>query len=191
MSRLEGLRPDQLDTEQRGVYAEIVGGRRSLQQLFTLRQPDDTLAGPFNAMLYAPAVGGPLSRLGEAIRYDSSLGAREREVAVLTVAAMCGAEYEWYAHERVGSALGLRPDEIDALRNPTTAVLPDEREEAVREVAVLLVLGDDIGPAKYQHLRDRLGVGPLVEVVALVGYYRLLADVLRLFDVGVPGSRIR
>ncbi len=39
-------------------------------------------------MLLAPAVGGALAALGEAIRYRSSLTARTREIAILAVAAL-------------------------------------------------------------------------------------------------------
>jgi len=187
MTRLSLLRPHELDTKQRALYEAIIGGRRtSGHQHFSLRYDDGSLAGPFNALLHAPVVGARLSSLGEAIRFDTGLEDREREIAILAVAASRHASYEWYAHERVGRACGLTDEEIEGLRRGNGDMLHGGREALVGLVAATLASGRPLDDALYGRLVDELGDTGVVELVILVGYYVMLATVLEAFAVGVP-----
>ena len=187
MTRLSLLRPHELDTRQRALYEAITGGRRkSGHQHFSLRNDDGSLAGPFNALLHAPVVGARLSSLGEAIRFDTGLEDREREIAILAVAASRHASYEWYAHERVGRACGLTDEEIEGLRRGKGDMLHSGREALVGLVAATLASGQPLDDALYGRLVDELGDAGVVELVILVGYYVMLATVLEAFAVGVP-----
>lgn len=190
MTRLPLLLPSQLDTAQRRVYDAVVGGRRAGgPQHFSLRLDDGSLTGPFNALLYAPEVGERLSALGEAIRFDTSLTAREREIAILAVAAARRASFEWYAHERVGRASGLTDGELRALHEGEDPRFSDERESAVLRVVRQLVARGELDEQTYGAVVKALGEKTLVEIVVLVGYYELLALLLAAFHVGVPEGR--
>ncbi len=90
----ERLTPADLDDEQRAVYDGIASGPR-VSGSFRIIEEDGSLTGPFFPMLFAPTVGGALAALGEAIRYDSSLSPRTREIAILAVAALRRSDYEW------------------------------------------------------------------------------------------------
>jgi 4-carboxymuconolactone decarboxylase len=187
MSRLPLLHPDELGTDQRQVYEAIAGGRRAAEpQHFLLCHTDGSLTGPFNALVHAPGVGGRVSALGESIRFDTSLTDREREIAILAVAVVREAAYEWYAHERVGRAVGLTDDEIDAVRHGAAPGEAGEREVAVHSVAAALAAGRWLDDEVYLEAVDRLGERALVELAVLVGYYGLLATLLDAFAVGVP-----
>jgi len=65
------------------------------------------LRGPFNAYLYSPVIGEAAQRLGEAVRFESSIPPKLRELAILTVAAKWKAQYEWWAHESIGRQQGM------------------------------------------------------------------------------------
>ncbi len=41
--------------------------------------------GPFNAWISSPALGGPAGRLGEAVRFGSSLGHRTVELIIIII----------------------------------------------------------------------------------------------------------
>src|SRR5438445_4546999 len=113
--RLAALTPDQLDGSQRALYEQIVSGPRSTgPQHFPLVDGDGALTGPFGIMLHVPEIGRSLQDLGAAIRYRTSLGARVREIAILSVAAATSCAFEAYAHERVGRAMGLAATEIES-----------------------------------------------------------------------------
>ena len=179
--RLEA--PAHLDQDQRALYEAITAGRRALgTQHFALTDADGHLQGPFGLMLHVPKVGRPLQELGSALRFQTALTEREREIAILTVARLTDSEFERYAHTAVGAAAGLRPDELDALATGTFSS-PDARENAIAELCARLVQQPLVRPADLVHgLPHEL----VLELVALVGYYRLLAQMMGLFDVGTP-----
>ena len=141
--RLPALNPNDLDHEQRDVYEAIVGGPRPAN-VFSFVDEEGRLLGPFNAMLYSPAVGGPLQELGAALRFRTSFTKREREIATLVVAARHRSDYEWYAHERIGRQAGLSEAELTALRTGADPVLADARERIVHEAARTLAADGDL-----------------------------------------------
>jgi len=186
--RLHALKPDELDADQRAVYERIAGGdRASGVQHFPLTADDGSLNGPFGIMLHAPSVGHPLQELGGAIRYRTTLTARVREVAILMVAHAVGSRFEWWAHERVGRAAGLSAAELDALSDGTF-VSSDPVEQAAAVLCARLLANEQLDEEVYGDLVKRLGVPPMIELTTLVGYYRTLADLMLVFDVGVPSS---
>ncbi|GIM66501.1 hypothetical protein Pve01_88030 [Planomonospora venezuelensis] len=188
--RLPDLTPTELSEAQRALRERIVGGPRgSGPQHFPLVHEDGSLTGPFGVMLHEPALGAPLQELGSAIRYATRLSARTREIAILAVAAATGSTFEAYAHERVGRAVGLTEDELTALADGTfTSTDPHERAAH----AFCRRLLADTGPEArwddetYASYAATLGATTMTELVVLVGYYRTLAQLLDVFDVGVP-----
>ena len=187
-ARLAKLSPDTLDSEQRAVYDAIAGGRRAQgPQLFRLVDDDGGLEGPFNAFLLQPRLGGVLQAVGSAVRYETSLSDRAREIAILVVSLHWESEFEWYAHEAVGRHVGLTDDELTALRDGRYDTLsPDER--VVARTTALLVAESDLDDASYDEAVHALGLAGLFELLTLVGYYATLALQLRVFRVPAPSS---
>jgi 4-carboxymuconolactone decarboxylase len=188
--RLPALNPDELDHEQRDVYEAIVGGPRP-KNVFSFVDDEGRLLGPFNVMLYSPAVGGPLQELGSALRFRTGFTTREREIAILVVAAGHRSDYEWYAHERVGRQAGLSEAELTALRTGTDPVLADARERIIHEAARALTTDGDLSAPIFAEAKATLGRAAMVELVTLVGYYQTLALQLRVFRIGVPDGAPR
>ena len=189
-NRLPVLRPGELTAEQRRLYDEIAGGPRAAgPQVFSLTDAAGGLNGPFNAMLHAPRVGGALQALGAAIRYQTALSDRVREMAILLVAAAWDSDFERFAHEAVGRAAGLTGAEIEALRVKADPGLADPAEHAAFAVVIALVDRGDLDDAEYAAAQRLLSAKTLVELSTLVGYYAALALQLRLFRVGRPSSQ--
>lgn len=187
--RLPRLTPADLTDEQRALRERIVGGPRGTgPQHFPLEHDDGSLTGPFGIMLHEPALGSPLQELGTALRYATGLTDRVREIAVLTVAAGTGSTFEAFAHERVGRAVGLSDDELAAIADGSFSPV-DPREAAADDLCRrLLAAGRPaaMDDATYAAYADVLGTTTVTELVVLVGYYRTLAQLLDVFDVGVP-----
>ena len=187
-ARLAKLSPDTLDSEQRAVYDAIAGGRRAQgPQLFRLVDDDGGLEGPFNAFLLQPRLGGVLQAVGSAVRYETSLSDRAREIAILVVSLHWASDFEWYAHEAVGRHVGLTDDELIALRERRYDDLPAD-ERVVARTTALLVADSDLDDAAYDEAVHALGLAGLVELLTLVGYYATLALQLRVFRVPAPTS---
>lgn len=187
--RLVGLTPEQLDGSQHDLYEQIVSGPRGVgPQHFPLVDGSGALTGPFGIMLHAPGIGRSLQDLGAAIRYRTSLSARVREIAILSVAAATSCAFEAYAHERVGRAAGLTEVELQSIAQGGF-----EGADPVEAAAYRLcdLLNQDRFPVEepeFLELRTALGQSTLIELVVLVGYYRTLAQLLNLFEVEVPAG---
>ena len=187
-ARLPKFEPPALDAEQRSLYDAIAGGRRAQgPQLFRLADADGRLEGPFNAFLLQPRLGSALQALGAAVRYDTGLDDRCREIAILIVAAHWRSDFEWHAHEAVGRAAGLGDAELAALREGRHAELAG-RESVVARTAAALVTRGDLDDAEYGEAVSHLGPAGLFELLTLVGYYATLALQLRVFRVPAPDS---
>jgi 4-carboxymuconolactone decarboxylase len=207
-ARLPKLTPSALDDEQRALYDAITGGRRAQgPQVFRLADPEGRLEGPFNAFLLQPRLGSALQALGSSVRYDTGLGDRCREIAILVVAAHWRSDFEWYAHEAVARSVGLTDAELaairdgrytkpagagdgrytepDAVQGGSRAALAGREALVARTVAALLTRGD-LEDAEYREAVEHLGPAGLFELLTLVGYYATLALQLRVFRVPAP-----
>lgn len=175
--------PAELNADQHALYDTITKGPRGAGvQHFELTDAAGRLRGPFGLMLYVPRVGMPLQALGSALRFDTELTAREREIVVLTVARITDSAFERHAHNALGAAAGLAPGELAALEAGTFAS-QDRREDAVAAMAARLT---ETAATTVTDLDPGLPRTIVLEVVAMAGYYRLLAQMMGMFDVGAP-----
>lgn len=180
--RLKALRPADLEPEQQALYDTLISGPRGRAHVAA----DGSMAGPFNAWLHNPVVGGPLQRVGVALRYEGLLPPVARELAILTVAAARQAEFEWHAHAEIARSLGVAPELIDELRDGKSPHLDDEFEQEAVDVTQALLDRHDLNDDDYERAVRVLGVPALVELIALVGYYTSLALQMHVFRVPLP-----
>lgn len=185
--RLPWWTPGAFSGEQRRLYERITGGPRGRgPRPFPLTDEEGRLHGPFNALLASPEVGSAVQELGAAIRYRSSLPDRAREIAILELAVRRRCAFEWYAHERVGRAAGLDDDEIRALLSGADCGSFDPAEALVRRLVGTLLAERDLNDELFAQAQSVLGTTMLMELIALVGYYDLLALSLQVWRTPLP-----
>ncbi len=176
--------PDELDDERRQLHSLIADGPRRAQARVPLVDGDGRLLGPFGPMLLSPRIGAAVQSVGAALRFDTDLPPRLRELAVLTVAASVGSAFEWAAHE--GAALDAGA-EVEHLQDLLDGRLPTGLEPAelvgLRVVQALLA-GHTLDDELYAGALGALGEPGLAAVVWLVGYYEMLATALAVFRPG-------
>jgi 4-carboxymuconolactone decarboxylase len=191
--RLPVLSSEEMTSEQVVLYREILGGPRGQgPRAVLLASGAGGLAGPFNAMLYAPSVGHALQELGTAIRFRTELAPRVREMAILVVAQAWDSAYVRESHELLGRDAGLTDTEIEALRAGADPGFADKQEQVAYSVVRALTgpgpKSADLDDQEYDTAVAVLGERALVELSALVGYYATLALQLRIFRVAGPAS---
>jgi len=186
--RVAKLTPETLSPEQHAVYDAIAGGRRAQgPQLFRLVDDEGGLEGPFNAFLLQPRLGEVLQAVGSAVRYETSLTDRAREIAILVVSVHWDSDFEWYAHEAVGRHVGLTDDEVEGLRVQRFDAFSGD-EQVIARTTHLLAAEGDLDDAAYAEALAVLGEPGLFELLTLVGYYAALALQLRVLRVAAPDS---
>ena len=187
MSRLPELERDDLDAAGRALFDAITGGKRGAGKgsaAFITAQGG--LRGPFNALLHAPHVGDAAQRLGECLRFDGVLPARQRELAVLCVAARWRAAYEWWAHARIARACGLPEAIIEAIRQRAQPSFHEPDERLVHDFSRALIDEQQVAEPLYRDSVAALGEAAVVELVVLLGYYSMVSMLLVGFEVPIP-----
>ena len=135
----------------------------------------------FEALLECPPIADAASNMGASIRFEGTLPAALREVAICTVAAHWRVEYEWNAHAHLALQAGVSQDALDAIlaRKPLP---PGELvQQAVHAFMAGLLQEGRANAAHRQQIVDLLGQTQAVELVAIAGYFSLASFVLNTF----------
>lgn len=187
MSRSIPFEPGELTDEQRALYDELrTGPRVNPKHPGGPVDVHGRLTGPFNAMLHGPRVGGPLQRLGAALRYESAIDDQVREMVILLIAGHHDCAVERVAHQRIARRLGISTEIIESLDRAEVPASFDEMDATAAsalELAKRMLTGNLPDDAEFEVLRQALGSRGIFEISSLVGYYWTLANQLALFAV--------
>jgi 4-carboxymuconolactone decarboxylase len=176
MPRLD-LPPEEAMTEaQKAAVAEAVSGIRG-------RVP-----APMVAWLQNPDLASRGQKLGELLRYQTTLEPRLSELAILVCGRHWTSHHEWTAHKREGLKAGMDPEVIAAIAARRVPTLRDAREQAVYDVSTTLLATGRVPKPLYEAGVAALGERGMVELVGILGYYCLVALTLNTFELGIPGS---
>ncbi|KON26226.1 hypothetical protein AC480_06075 [miscellaneous Crenarchaeota group archaeon SMTZ1-55] len=172
---------------QQQLFDHITGGKRgegrSPDAFIT---PEGGMRGPYNAWFFSPVLGEAVQRLGEVVRFDTSIPPTLRELAILVVAAKWQAQYEWWAHERIARAVGLNPKVIASLRSGVNPEFIQPAEAVIYQFARDVIDRRQVSDQHFAEAVDLLGVAGVVELVILLGYFTLVSMSLNVFEVPVP-----
>ena len=116
--RFKTLEPAEMTEEQRQVAAAIIAG------------PRGGMRGPFNALLRSPDLAERAQKLGEYVRFRSSLPARLNELAILITAREWSAQFEWHAHYQLAMKAGLAAEIADAIAARARPCAPTPRNSS-------------------------------------------------------------
>ena len=174
--RFKPLSEAQLDDAQRKVYKEIAGG------------PRGGVRGPFNALLRSPELAERSQKLGEYIRFQSSLPARLNEFAILITARYWGSQYEWHAHHPLALKGGL-PAAVaaDLAQGRRPAGMRDD-EAAVYDFCRELHEKKTVSDEAFKAVADRFGERGVIDLIGVSGYYTFVSMVLNVDRHPLPAG---
>jgi AhpD family alkylhydroperoxidase len=152
------------------VVDRIVRERGSLMNLYRM-------------LLHAPPIAEGWRALLTAIRQQSTLPGRIRELVILWIGVRNGAGYEVQAHTRIGLAEGLARAQIDALAAWRASPLFDERERAALAYAESMTDDVHVPQAVFDDVRARFDERQVVELSVTVAAYNMVSRFLE--SVGV------
>ena len=138
--------------------------------------------------MVAGEIGLAVQAVGATIRFHGSLSATARELAILLVARHRRARFEWFAHVPIARRVGLSDAVVEAVRRGDVPTPVDEDLAVTHDVVVELLRTGRLAEPTFDRATAMFGEQRLVELVLVVGYYGLLADVLNGFAVGAPGA---
>ena len=176
MSRLEMPQEAAMTPQQAAVCAETVAGRRG------------KVPAPMVAWLRNPELARRGQKLGELLRFETTLEPHLTELAILVCGRHWTSHHEWTAHKAMGLKAGLNPDVIAAIAARSTPQFENERQRAVYEVSSTLLSSGRVPRALYEFGVVQLGEQGMVELVGVLGYYCFVSLTLNTFELGLPGS---
>lgn len=174
MTRLAPLDTNALTGEQQRIASEIISGPRA------------GLRGPFEAWLRSPILAERAQLLGEYCRFHSVLPAPLRELAILLAGKHWLAQFEFWAHSRLGHDAGLDPAIIEAIRTDALPVFADDGQQLIYDFVTEYFATSRVSDSTYSRAVAILGEQGIVDLVGIVGYYGLVCMTLNVFDVPVP-----
>lgn len=182
-SRLPVVSRDRLSELGRSLYDKNIEDARTGRSLAGFQ-------GPNGILLYSPQVADSDLRKNDYLRFDSRIGRRTYELAVLVTARAWDHQFEWAAHEPAALKAGVEQALIDVIkfRRPLTGLQPKD--------AVLIQLGREIfskQSAQSSIFADALrlyGAQDLIDVVSVMGTYSNIALILNALDQQLaPGQK--
>jgi len=174
--RFPKLTPDEMTPAQREVAAEITAG------------PRGEVRGPFIALLHNPQLAGHIQRLGEHLRWKGKLPPKLKELAVLVTARRWSCQHEWVMHSKLALEGGLAHGIVDAIAANRDPENLSEEEKAVYTFCREVHATGRAGDAAFAAIEKRFGLDGALELIALNGYYTLMAMVLNTAGLPLPGG---
>lgn len=175
--RIKPISPDEMTPAQKEVYDANVASKRG-------RMP-----APVHAWIRSPEFAKRMEPLGEFLRYDSTLGARLSEIAILVCARHWTAHFEWYAHKKLGLEAGVTPEIISAIAvRKAPDFTGDDKGRIVHDVSKALMENHRVPQPLYDAAVGLLGENGVVELIGLLGYYCLVSMTLNTFEFDLPAG---
>ncbi len=174
MPRLEMLPETAMTPEQLAVCTEAVAGIRG------------KVPAPMIAWLRNPELARRGQKLGELLRFETTLEPQLSELAILVCGRHWTSHHEWTAHKAIGLKAGLDPEAIAAIAARRIPTLSDERQQVVYDIASTLLASSRVPDALYARGIALLGERGMVELVGVLGYYCFVALTLNTFQLGLP-----
>jgi 4-carboxymuconolactone decarboxylase len=175
--RMSKLAPENMTEAQRKAAAELASG------------PRGEVRGPFNVLLRSPELMSPLQKVGEYLRFRCQLDRRIAEMATLIAARHWTQVYEWNAHHPLALKAGLKPEIAQAIaegRRPSGMAVD---EEIVYDVLTEALQNKSVSDMTYERGIKQFGEQNLVDLLAIAGYYAMLAMLLNVARTQLPEGR--
>ena len=172
--RIPDLAPDEMDDRQRDLFEAIAGPRGGV------------VRGPFAIWLRHPDLVEKANAFGNHLRDGTSLATHLSELAILVTARFWGARYEWHAHEGLARAAGVEDAVIEAIRGGREPHFDDPEAAAVYAVSRELYRAREIADETYRKGIEILGRTRMIDLVAILGFYTMVAMTLNAFNAPLP-----
>lgn len=172
--RLPTIPPAQYSAEQKQAAADFEAARKV------------PVFGPFEPLMYSPAVMSQARAMGDYLRYKSAIGNTLSELAILLTAREWSQDYEWSVHYPIALKAGIRPEVADAIANGRRPTALSADEEIVYDYAMELMKNKQVSNATFGRAKARFGAQGVVDMTGIVGYYTFLAMQLNVAQYASP-----
>jgi 4-carboxymuconolactone decarboxylase len=148
--------------------------------------PRKGVKGPFVPLLRAPELMDRLQRVGEYLRFQSSLEPRISELVMLIVSREWTQQFEWGVHVPLGRKAGLSGEVIRAIgdgRRPP-AMKPDE--EVAYDFCDELLRTQGVCDFTYRRTVEAFAEHGVIDMLGVAGYFITISMVMNVAHTPPP-----
>ena len=173
-------------------FAPLAWGEMSDAQKTMTRHvldgPRTGMTGPFNVMLRSPVMGDFAQELGAQVRFNSSLPAPLRELAIMMAARHWTAHYEWNAHKTAALQAGLNPAIVTAIAAGQVPSSMQPNEAALHRFCSELLETTRVSDDTFAAAKAAFGEQGVTEIIFTLGYYSMVSMLLNVDEYPLPAG---
>ncbi len=140
-------------------------------------------------MFHARASAGCLFELLASVHAHQRLDQRLRELAILRVATLSGADYIWEQHLDIARQAGVSEEEVRLVASGATYGALGDLEAAVLDYTDEVTCEVRASGKSFAGLRARLTEREIVELTLTIALYGMIARLMRSLDVPLETTR--
>ena len=165
------------EAQQKAAAALIAGPRKGV-------------FGPFIALMRSPELLDRMQRVGEYLRFGSTMPQRLNELAILITARHVTNQFEWALHHPLALKAGVARATLDAVeaRKRPDAMAADEA--VLHDFVVELLRTSAVSDATYALALSNFGEAGVVDLTATVGYFVTVCLVMNVAGTPAPASEV-
>jgi 4-carboxymuconolactone decarboxylase len=176
VDRLPPLQRAAMSEAQRKVADELAAG------------PRGGVKGPFIPLLRSPELMDRLQKVGEYLRFQSSLEARISEFVMLVVSRQWTQQFEWAVHVPLALKAGIKTETVESLAHGRRPAGMAGDEAMVYDLCVELAQNHGLSDATYRQAIDHLGESGLMDLLGLIGYFTTVSMVMNVAHTPAPAG---
>jgi alkylhydroperoxidase family enzyme len=166
MARLPYLTREDLSADDRAVFDEHERDRGA---------PPGHI---HRAIANAPNLLRRFSAMALELRNHTELDPRMRELALMTVGRIAGAEYEFVHHWNIALGVGVRREQLEQLADFERAPVFNQHERAVMRYAAEATTNIKVSDPTFDALREFLDNRRIMELAMNVAFYNAVVRII-------------
>ena len=172
--RLGPIPEDQMTAAQKAAVDAVMSG------------PRKHMGGPFSALLRSPELMNRVQKVGEYLRFQCPIDKRLGEFAAIIAARHWSQQFEWWAHYKQAVEAGLKAEIGDAVAEGRRPNGMAEDEEILYDFLTEALKNNGVCDTTYGRTVKKFGEQGVIDILAIAGYYGLLALVMNVARTPVP-----
>lgn len=129
--------------------------------------------------MHTPALFEAWLSMGSALRYETMVDDRSRELAICAVAKMLRYDYQFHAHAVLAEEAGVARDALDRLPEWRDDERYTDRDRVVLAFTEAITLTDDVDDELFTRVREHFDDQKVMELTAIIAFYGCGANFLK------------
>jgi 4-carboxymuconolactone decarboxylase len=144
-----------------------------------IREANGSIGNLYRVLGTAPAMLEAWIDFAWKLRFDTEADRGIRELAILRIAQLTRAEYEWRAHWKAALGVGVPEAKLRAVSDWRTSEALSPEERLVLEMAEELTTSTTLSSGTLERMRATFGDRQTVELVLTAAFYSCVSRVVK------------